>query len=105
METKQLEIWRGKFGKAYTDRNIISPEEKKQIFKKILCGLKLSQVLEVGCNRGHNLVAIAELFKNVEPVGIEPNDYARKLARQRDPRISVLRGTILICRLRTTFLI
>ncbi len=91
-DTQQLEIWRGKFGKAYTDRNLVSPGEKKPLFKKMLKGLTLSQVLEVGCNRGHNLVALADLLK-IEPVGIEPNDYARKKARQADPRISVLKST------------
>ncbi len=92
-ETPQLEVWRGRFGKAYTDRNVISPEEKKPLFHQMFKGLKLKTVLEVGCNRGHNLTAMADLFK-IEPVGIEPNPYARQLARKSDHRLSVLEGTI-----------
>lgn len=92
-DTKQVTVWRGRFGKEYTDRNVVDPNEKKPIFKKAFGGLKLKSALEVGCNRGHNLVALADLF-GFEPVGVEPNPYARRIARQSDPRISVLEGTI-----------
>lgn len=92
-DTKQVNIWRGKFGNAYTDRNVVDPSEKKPIFKKMFGGLGLKSVLEVGCNRGHNLIALADLF-GFEPVGVEPNPYARRKARLADPRISVIEGTI-----------
>ncbi len=91
--TRQVGIWRGRFGREYTDRNVVDPAEKKAIFKKTFGGLRLKSALEVGCNRGHNLVALADLF-GIEPVGIEPNAYARRKARLADPRIAVLDGTI-----------
>ena len=90
--TDQLEVWQGQFGKAYTNRNVISPEEKKPLFRKMFKGLSIHSVLEVGCNRGHNLMALADIFE-IEPIGIEPNDYARRKARLSDPRISVIKGT------------
>lgn len=92
-ETPQVGVWKGDFGKKYTDRNRIKPAEKKPIFRRMFSELRISSALEAGCNRGHNLVALADLFE-IEPVGIEPNAYARRRARISDPRISVLNGTI-----------
>ncbi len=93
VNTQQLQVWKSQFGKDYTDRNLIDPVQIKPLFKEMLGGLKLETVLEVGCNRGHNLIAIADIFK-IEPIGIEPNDYARLQARQKDKRISIINSDI-----------
>jgi pseudaminic acid biosynthesis-associated methylase len=91
--SEQLDIWRGPFGRAYTDRNQLAPEIVAAAFAEIADGLHLERVLEVGCNRGHNLVAWANLLGDGgEVVGIEPNEYALRLARSADPRIAVMRG-------------
>ncbi len=45
-------------------------------------GLSLNRVLELGCNRGHNLVALREILgKETELIGVEPGPYAREIAR------------------------
>jgi pseudaminic acid biosynthesis-associated methylase len=50
-------------------------------------------VLEVGCNRGHNLLALAELLEdNGDIVGIEPNRYALELTRAASTQITALYG-------------
>ncbi|MEO8206165.1 MAG: pseudaminic acid biosynthesis-associated methylase [Chthoniobacterales bacterium] len=91
---KQLDQWQGEFGTTYTDRNSVDWKLRVPAFKKILEGLDLSTVLEVGCNRGHNLVSLASfLSEETEIFGIEPNCHARKLARKTSDRISAIRGT------------
>lgn len=89
----QLKVWESDFGTAYTDRNKADWHARVPVFQKILGGLPISRVLEVGCNRGHNLVALAELLgPEAEVVAVEPNQYARETARASSPKVGVLRG-------------
>src|SRR5215212_5929034 len=91
--TQQLDTWRGDFGEAYTDRNQIDWRTRLPGFREVLAGLELPRVVEVGCNRGHNLIALSELLgETSEIIGIEPNRYARELARQASPKFAVLEG-------------
>ncbi len=89
----RLQFWEGDFGIAYTDRNIGDIALLAGTFSRLLKGLDLNRVLEVGCNRGHNLVALASLLPaGSEIVGVEPNQHARGIARQADSRIAVVEG-------------
>lgn len=89
----QLDEWRGEFGKAYTDRNVVEWQKREPAFREMLQGLALSRVLEIGCNRGHNLVALSNILgEDAELVGLEPNPYARQIARG-NSKLSVLAGT------------
>ncbi len=89
----QLEVWESEFGRAYTDRNVIDWRIRLPAFQQMLTGLPIKRVLEVGCNRGHNLLALAELLgADSEIVGIEPNRYALELARAASTKISALSG-------------
>ena len=73
IRTDQLGAWSGEFGKQYTERNQISWEARKPHFEGIVKGLSLGSVLEVGCNRGHNLVALQSIVgEGTARVGIEP---------------------------------
>jgi pseudaminic acid biosynthesis-associated methylase len=91
----QLDAWRGDFGKEYTERNCVDWHIRLPAFREIVNGLSLSRVLEVGCNRGHNLVALREIIgPDAELIGIEPNAQARQAAAAWADRISVLQGTI-----------
>jgi pseudaminic acid biosynthesis-associated methylase len=79
--TQQLEAWSGEFGKQYTDRNQVDWLTRVPFFRSMVEGLLLSRVLEVGCNRGHNLVALgAILGTEAELIGVEPGAYARQIA-------------------------
>jgi pseudaminic acid biosynthesis-associated methylase len=80
----QLDIWRGEFGDAWTDRNRgIDLGKRLACFRTMLAGLDLRRVLEVGCNRGQNLVVLRQLLgPGAELTGVEPNDYALGLAGQ-----------------------
>ena len=91
--TRQLEAWEGEFGTAYTDRNVIDWHVRLPAFQQMLEGLDIQRVLEVGCNRGHNLLALAELMGDAgEIVGIEPNRYALRSARAASARVAALYG-------------
>jgi pseudaminic acid biosynthesis-associated methylase len=77
--TNQLQEWQGTFGREYTDRNIVDPASRVDGFRDLLKGLEVNSILEVGCNRGHNLIALDML--GCTAVGVEPGEYARTLAR------------------------
>ncbi len=79
---EQVAIWQGEFGNAYTERNLVQPAGRVEAFREMLRGLELRRVLEVGCNRAHNLVALRDVFSDAtELVGIEPNPQALSIAR------------------------
>ncbi len=91
---EQLKHWQGDFGEAYTDRNSIDWRARRPGLRTVVEGLELQRVVEVGCNRGHNLVALSDLLsEGTQIVGIEPNRYAQQLARGSSQRIAVLEAT------------
>lgn len=93
--TDQLEMWQNSFGNDYTDRNNIDWQTRLPAFRHILDGLDIKRVLEVGCNKGHNLIALDHLFGDgIDIVGIEPNKHALYLARSATSKVSFLYGTV-----------
>lgn len=91
----QLDEWKGDFGKAYTDRNAIDWHVRVPAFRDMLRDLPLCRVLEAGCNRGHNLLAVSHVCgPDTDVVGIEPNPYALRMARTADPSVTALRGSL-----------
>jgi len=91
--TDTLSAWQGDFGDAYTERNVVEWSRRLPAFQTMFAGLSLTRVLEVGCNRGHNLAALAALLPaEAEIVGIEPNLHALEIARVASPHASALYG-------------
>lgn len=102
--TEQLKKWTGKFGKEYTDRNLVSLIEFEKLYKKnygitrtelnklFLGSMDRSiRILEVGANIGIQLMYLQKLgFRNL--YGIEPQDYAVELCKKRTRGISVVKG-------------
>ena len=82
---KTVELWEGELGTQYTERNVVDPAHRVAAFRTMLGGLNLHRVLEVGCNRGHNLIALRNVLPAAELVGIEPNDAARQIAEKEFP--------------------
>ncbi|MHA1486641.1 MAG: hypothetical protein ACTSSC_05670, partial [Promethearchaeota archaeon] len=58
-EENKKGTWSGDFGIRYTIRNKIIPGKLVPFYKKALKDLEVERILEVGCNRGHNLKAIS----------------------------------------------
>lgn len=79
--SKQLDAWRGAFGDAYTDRNDVDWRSRVGAWREMLKDLTIGSVLEVGSNRGANLLALLELDRQRLLLGVEPNAYARAQAR------------------------
>ena len=92
---RQLTTWEGELGSAYTDRNVVDWHARLPAFRRMLEGLPIGRILEVGCNRGHNLLALLEfLGQDCEIVGVEPNPYALELARAASTKIGALSGHV-----------
>ncbi|MBD3351148.1 MAG: methyltransferase domain-containing protein [Candidatus Lokiarchaeota archaeon] len=73
--------WAGDFGIRYTQRNKILPYNLIPFFKKITSNLELQTILEVGCNRGHNLIALSYCGQ-FNLFGIDISPYSIALARE-----------------------
>jgi SAM-dependent methyltransferase len=84
----QLQEWQGSSA-ATTPTGTSSTRIAHDGFRR--CSTASSQsVLEVGCNRGHNLTALDRL--GYSAVGVEPGEYARTIARAHG--LTVIAGDI-----------
>jgi len=103
-KTKQLKAWESKFGKEYTDRNMMSPNEadklcvnnygisQKELDKEFLKGFETKKILEVGCNIGNQLILLQEMGYT-DLWGIEPQDSAFEIAKNRTKNINILKAS------------
>ena len=74
--TPQEEFWAGEFGDDYTERNSEARWIASNIalFSRILSRTSgISSVLELGANRGLNLIALKQLLPEAEFSGVEIN--------------------------------
>ncbi len=89
--TEQLDMWEGDFGNTYTKRNPVDWITRVISFGSIVRDLGLGSILEVGCNRGHNLLALAKVTDDAcQIVGIEPNAFALEISRSY--RVKTMKG-------------
>lgn len=86
--TDTVSLWRGPFGDEYHVRNRVTPDQVKEVFARILNGITVNSVLEVGSGLGANLAAIDAKVKT----GVEPNERARDEAKATYPEIAFLDG-------------
>ena len=94
-DTIQLRAWAGEFGDDYTDRNVVDWRTRSRAFQAMLDGIEPKTILEVGSNRGHNLILLSELCVGTQVVGLEPNMKALGIARQTGPNAQIVRGNAL----------
>lgn len=90
-DTKQLMRWKAQFGKEYMARSIIDPDTLIPGFRRMVGDLKIKRILEVGCNRGHNLVALSKIA-DYDLFGLEPLKDAVLTARASSNKIAVIEG-------------
>jgi pseudaminic acid biosynthesis-associated methylase len=78
--TPQIEAWAGQFGNEYVDRNEYADwkmDPGTKAFRRILGGLKIQSVLEVGSSIGLNLLFINKVFSgDIKFYAVEPNRKA-----------------------------
>jgi len=103
--TQQTEIWRGQFGKDYTDRNPHTVEELDAIYEKRF-GLtrtamnrmflgelpRALKILEVGCGVGTQLRALETMgFRDLHGMDVQP--YAVQEAIRCNPELDICEGS------------
>ncbi len=94
-DTVQLEAWAGEFGDAYTDRNVVDWRTRLSAFRTMLEGTEPGSILELGSNRGHNLILLSNLYAGAQVVGLEPNIKALRIAQQSSRTMEIIRGNAL----------
>ena len=104
IKTREDEAWSGKFGKEYTDRNLMSLDEldrlyvdnygvsRTEINEEFLAGLDADRILEVGCNVGNQLLLLKKMW-HTDLWGIELQDHAVEIARKRTRGINIVKGS------------
>lgn len=95
-ETDQEEFWAGNFGNEYTERNNdkIWVSANIALFSKILNRTgNISNCLELGANRGLNLLAIGSLIPDIKMKAVEINETAVEECRK-IPDVDVFKGSI-----------
>jgi len=103
--SKQITKWKDKFGKEYTNRNALTLDKLEQMYENNY-GLSRTglnnifigkfnhsiKILEIGSNIGNQLLLLQKMgFKNL--YGIEINDYAIELSKQRTNNINIIQGS------------
>ncbi len=101
----QAETWKTQFGKEYTDRNILLPEEMDKLYKErygvsrsdmnkmFLQDLNMEEarLLEIGCNVGNNLIFLQKSGYN-NLYGIELQVYAVEKAKELTKGVNIIQG-------------
>lgn len=75
--TEQENFWAGEFGDSYTNRNIGEQQLSSNIalFSRILGG-EIKSCLELGSNRGLNLMALKAIVPDIQMQAVEINSKA-----------------------------
>jgi pseudaminic acid biosynthesis-associated methylase len=106
-DTAQMQVWKGEFGREYTDRNTFDVDVVDALYRKnygldrtainreFLAGIsKEASFLEVGCNTGNQLLLLQGMgYTNLS--GLELQPYALDIARSRARNISLAQGSAL----------
>lgn len=76
------DFWAGQFGQEYLERNRIDPRTRLDFWRSAVEFCEPHSVFEVGCNRGHNLLAIQMANPSAELYGLDVNETAVNEARE-----------------------
>ena len=85
--TRLEELWAGQFGDDYVERNRDAASGREAFWREQHGKLGFGSVLEVGCNIGGNLVWLAELVKAENVAGVDVNEKALEVLRERIPGV------------------
>jgi pseudaminic acid biosynthesis-associated methylase len=82
--TDQEMFWRGQFGSEYTERN--SEKESWDLLQTLSIEIRsvkrpISSVLELGANRGLNILALKQLLPSAEFSAVEINETAAEILK------------------------
>ena len=89
-DTARLEaLWAGEFGDDYVDRNFEADAGREPFWRERIEQLGATSALEIGCNVGGNLVWIAKRIGEEHVAGIEINEKAVEVCRERLPAADI----------------
>ena len=95
-ETKEEEekLWKGPLGNDYNERNLKTQEyhKRKSFWDKIQAWNEIDKVLEVGCNKGYNLLHWDK--QHYRLFGVDINYDAIQYCRQWFPWINSVEGSV-----------
>jgi pseudaminic acid biosynthesis-associated methylase len=92
---EQEAFWSGAFGDSYNLRNSPSIEVRMRFFERALAKAKdFPTAIEIGANKGANLIALRRVFEGIRLAGIEINEAAVNELRK-IPDIWVIHGSAL----------
>lgn len=74
--------WAGDFGNEYTQRNKIDWQWRRSFWELMVEKAQPRSVLEVGCNAGHNLLALRSVDPTMKLRGVDLNGEALAQARE-----------------------
>jgi pseudaminic acid biosynthesis-associated methylase len=80
-------LWAGEFGDDYVERNRAAGEGRRPFWEARLAAHEIGSALEVGCNVGGNLCWLAELLGIGNVAGVDVNERALAILRERVPGI------------------
>jgi pseudaminic acid biosynthesis-associated methylase len=86
-------LWAGEFGDDYVVRNRAAGDGRRPFWEARVAALGFGSALEVGCNVGGNLIWLAELLGPGHVAGVDVNERALEILRERVPGIDVRRAT------------
>lgn len=106
-ETQQETVWKGTFGREYTERNTVDTEgldehwrrnygfARSSIIASFLSGIsKDAKFLEVGCNAGNQLLMLKQMgWRNLSGTELQP--FAIEIASSRLPDAAFKLGSAL----------
>ncbi len=84
------QLWSGRFGDAYTDRNRAAGERRGQFWQTVLDEFPAKRVLEVGCNLGANLRWVVSRVPPEGVCGVDVNLKALRELRRLVPDVNAV---------------
>lgn len=92
-ERERLEtLWAGPFGDAYVDRNMEAHAGRLDFWRELTVRHEVESALEIGCNAGGNMLPLSELLGTDNVAGVDVNDKALAILRERVPGIDARRA-------------
>jgi len=80
-------LWAGEFGDDYVARNRAAGDGRRPFWEARVAAHEIGSALEVGCNVGGNLNWLAELLGTENVAGVDINEQALEILRDRVPGI------------------
>jgi pseudaminic acid biosynthesis-associated methylase len=91
--SRQVDIWKGRFGDNYTNRCDREPKSvRREVLSRALDIARPRRILDIGCNTGR-LLQVIRSWGDFDLFGLEPNKKAIRIAQSRLSDVGLVEGT------------